>query len=251
MSTVWTACTPMSPGRRMIYSVLADYYDALVGDPEAFEAWTDWIESHHPGPQVLELACGSGEITRRLADAGFEVTGMDLSEEMLKRAREKSAKVSFQAGDMRDLSAFETYDLILCLCDSINYLESEAEFSALLDEVKAHLKPGGLFLFDMHTPDRLEEFADEYIETGAFEDGTQVQWIISAEDGVIYQDFAFYTDQGLIEEHHRQVVFDPDFVQAELEKRFVLLDVRTDFEKEGQQEGEKLFYAARKGNEPC
>ncbi|UNT93393.1 bifunctional 2-polyprenyl-6-hydroxyphenol methylase/3-demethylubiquinol 3-O-methyltransferase UbiG [Allobaculum sp. Allo2] len=71
-----------------IYETLGRYYDALVKDDQAADQWVDWIESFHPGKTVLEPACGSGEITERLAKQ-HDVTALDLSQNMIDAAKAK------------------------------------------------------------------------------------------------------------------------------------------------------------------
>ena len=94
--------------------------------------------------------------------------------------------------------------------------------------------------------DRLEEFDSEYNETGAFEDGCQYQWSIMAEDDYVYQDFAFYMKDRVIQEHHIQRVYDPQWLAKTLSKYFDILKVTTDFDIEGIAPGEKYFYVCRK-----
>ena len=232
----------------MIYDTLAHYYDALVKDDAATQAWVDWIEDFHPGKKVLELACGSGEITHQLAQAGYEMTALDLSGEMIERAKEKdeSHQIQFHVQNMLDLHSFESFDTILCLCDSFNYLLENEEVCTFFEQVHAHLNEKGLFFFDMHSWDRLEEFSEEFNETGSFDDGCQCQWSIMAEDELVYRDFAFYKHNQMVQEHHIQRVYDPKWIQAELEKYFDILKITTDFDEEGLCEGEKYFYVCQK-----
>ncbi|MEY8468678.1 class I SAM-dependent DNA methyltransferase [Faecalibaculum rodentium] len=230
----------------MNYDILARYYDALVKDDEATRHWVHWIGS--AGSTLLDCACGSGEITRQLAEKYEDVQGMDLSPAMIEAAAAKDTdhKVTWSTGDMTDLSGFGTFDVITCLCDSVNYLD-EAGFVRWLDQAWTHLNPGGYLYFDMHSQDRIEEFREGYAEAGTFEDGTQVQWLIESEDNVLYQDFAFYLPDGrTLQEHHLQYIHDPEFVRQELEKRFTLESVVTDFDLPGLQPGEKYFYICRK-----
>ena len=231
------------------YETLGHYYDALVKDEEASRQWVDWIESFHPGRRFLELACGSGEITEMLT-ATHEMTALDLSQAMLERAAAKDPdkKVTFLWQDMRDLSSLGQFDAIGCFCDSINYLVEDQEMRDFFKEVASHLEPGGLFLFDSHGLDRLDEFAQDYEEAGEFDDGTQVQWVISADDELIYQDFAFYLPDGrTIEEHHMQRVYDPEDLKDWLQEAgFEVLDLRGDFGQAPLAECEKYFFACRR-----
>lgn len=92
-----------------IYNQLAEYYDDLVKDDEATKEWVNWIRSFLKPASVLELACGSGEITRSLAGLGYEVDALDLSAEMVEKAKEKDSqdKIHFMVRDMKDLSGLK------------------------------------------------------------------------------------------------------------------------------------------------
>lgn len=246
----WTACTTTVRFISMEnerYSTLARYYDDLVRDDDASNAWADWVLGNMEGTDFLELACGSGEITRRLAKK-LNVSALDLSEDMVKEAASKpgNENVKFTVGDMQNLEGFGMYDAIGCFCDSFNYLLSDEQAAAFFEQCAAHLKPGGLLFFDTHSTDRLEEFADDYEETGTFEDGTGLQWVISSEDEYIYQDFAFYFDDQTIQEHHMQRVFQPELLEKLLEPWFEIESITTDFDQPGICEGEKYFYLCRR-----
>lgn len=233
----------------MIYNTLAGYYDALVKDDEATQDWVDWIEKYVDPCHVLELACGSGEITEKLSKEGYKMSALDLSAQMVEQARskDKDGNIEFFVQDMKDLSRFSTFDAILCLCDSFNYILSKEEIVDFIKEVKDHLNPNGYFLFDTHSLDRMSEFEEEWNETGIFEDGCGYQWSISSENDWLYQDFAFYLPNGeMIQEHHLQKIYEPSWLEEELSKYFDILSVNTDFEYEGIQEGEKYFYVLRK-----
>ena len=113
----------------MMYGTLAHYYDALVKDEDASMAWVAFIEQHVKKGKVLELACGSGEITIALAKKGYEMHASDLSAEMIKVAKQKPSAdiVEWNVMDMRNMAMQECYDGILCLCDSFNYLLKNSE----------------------------------------------------------------------------------------------------------------------------
>ena len=120
-----------------------------------------------------------------------------------------------------------------------------SQVGQFIDKAAALLGPHGVLLFDMHTPQRLEEFAEEYIEEGMLED-TPYQWTILSDEDRIYQHFAFWTSEGLKEEHHVQTVFNPLAVLQRMEAAGFEVEIMTDFTQLGIQPGEKLFYAGRK-----
>lgn len=230
----------------MIYNTLATYYDDLVKDELATKAWVSWIEKHKPACSMLECACGSGEITHLLAQKGYQMSALDLSQQMIDRAKAKDSHISFYCQDMKDLSGLDKFDAVACLCDSFNYLLDPEDVKTFFQQVHSHLHPNGYFFFDTHALDRLEEFSNEWNETGEFQDGTKYQWSIVAEDDWIYQDFAFYTKDGVVQEHHMQRVYDPKWLESVLSAYFEIVSVTTDFDQPGICPGEKYFYVCRR-----
>lgn len=231
----------------MMYNQLASYYDDLVKDEEATQAWVQWIESSCKPCSFLELACGSGEITHQLSQDGFTMDALDLSQDMIDQAQKKDDSIHFYCQNMLDLSNLGQYDAMACLCDSFNYLLDQKEVETLFQEVHHHLNEGGYFFFDTHALDRLTEFEEEWNETGTFEDGVSYQWSIESEDDWIYQDFAFYMlDGSILQEHHLQRVYQPKELEEIFSPYFDVVDIKTDFDLPGIQPGEKYFYVLRK-----
>lgn len=107
-------------------------------------------------PQILlDLACGEGTFAVTMAKKGFQVTGVDLSPEMLKFAREyaddSNVNVKFLHEDMRSLSFEEEFDLVTCWFDSLNYLLKLEDLEKTFVGVWRALKKAGIFIFDMNT----------------------------------------------------------------------------------------------------
>lgn len=232
----------------MMYDYLAPYYDALVADEEATKAWVQLIEKYIPQGEIMELACGSGEITIMLANHGYQISASDLSAEMIEQAKKKenSDKVKWSVMDMSQIEDDHIYDGILCLCDSFNYLLKEEAVEQMIAGVSAHIKENGYFIMDMHSLDRLEEFSEEYNEAGRLFQH-EYQWCIQSEDDFIYQNFSFYDEAGRCTlEQHIQRVYDPLWVLDLLTKYGFECEIFTDFELEGIQPGEKYFYICRK-----
>lgn len=233
----------------MMYQVLAKYYDALVKDEEATAAWVEFIKAHMPKGDVMELACGSGEITIALSQEGYHVSASDLSSDMIHAAMAKPGSEAI-AWSVMDMSKFEdehVYDGILCLCDSFNYLLSDTQVDHMFTQVYAHLRDQGVFIMDMHSLDRLDEFVEEYNEAGKIM-SHEYQWTIYAVEDRIYQNFAFYDEDGRVTlEQHIQRVYDPMDIKARLEQTGFQVEIYTDFTQEGICEGEKQFFVCRKG----
>ena len=144
------------------YTVLARCYDRLTGDV-GYEKWADYLERHfrklkQPVRSVVELGCGTGSLTRLLAERGYRMTAVDLSPDMLAVADQKCGglDVLFLCQDMSRLVLLEPADAVISCLDSVNYVTRPAAVKRTFQQVCKALAPGGLFLFDVKTPLALE-----------------------------------------------------------------------------------------------
>jgi SAM-dependent methyltransferase len=105
---------------------------------------------------VLELACGTGQLAVPIAGAGFPIVGLDLSAPMLTTARERAAtanvSVEFVQGDMRHFDLGRKFALIFIARNSLLHLHSTEDLLAAFGAVRRHLAPGGIFAFDIFNP---------------------------------------------------------------------------------------------------
>lgn len=142
------------------YSQIAPVYDTLMEEMD-YRGWafyiTEILSKNGIGPpaRLLDLACGTGTAALLLAETGFSLTGLDISDEMLAVARAKAeakrAMIDWRQGDMRRFELDEPVDAAICLFDSVNYLAGETELLDCFACVRKALKPGGMFIFDMNT----------------------------------------------------------------------------------------------------
>lgn len=161
------------------YEFLAGSYDALTGDVD-YSGWADFLERQFtrcavPVHTVLDLACGTGSLTRILASRGYEMIGVDRSEEMLALAAEKCRGAAGEAPvflhqSMERLDLYGTVDACVCCLDSINYVTDVRRLKQAFQRVHLFLLPGGVFVFDVHAPEHLEAldgqiFLDENEDT--------------------------------------------------------------------------------------
>ena len=211
------------------YAMLAKYYDKLLQDEEALSLWLKYIEEK-PFKTVLELASGSGVMTKILKNKGYDVTASDISSEM-KDASKSNFDGEYLILDMTNYKLDRKFDLILCICDSINYLYTD-ELDKFFRCAYEHLNDNGRIIFDMHSLKRLEEFKEEYIEEG-YVDDLPYQWSISSDEieKCIYEHFTFYTPDGMIQEHHMQNVFDIKSLTSKMDEYFTY-EVIEDFVKD-------------------
>lgn len=147
------------------YTGFAYIYDQLMDDVD-YDQWIDYIEKifkkYHATPHlILELACGTGNICIRLAQRGYDMIGIDLSQDMLNvavpKAKELEVNVLFLHQDMRSFELYGTVDAIICMLDSINYITNRKDLIRVFQLVRNYLNPGGLFIFDINTEYKLRE----------------------------------------------------------------------------------------------
>ncbi|MBN2941720.1 MAG: class I SAM-dependent methyltransferase [Streptococcus sp.] len=151
------------------YETFAAVYDAVMDD-SLYDLWTYFSLRHLPKSKdrkkLLELACGTGIQSVRFSQAGFDVTGLDLSADMLKIAEKRAAsakqKIDFIEGNMLDLSQAGTYDFVTCYSDSICYMQDEVEAGDVFKEVYNALNEDGVFIFDVHSTYQTDEVFPGY-----------------------------------------------------------------------------------------
>ena len=142
------------------YGAIAKVYDKLNADID-YGVWADFVEECFSKflPQkpelVLDLACGTGSMTIPLADRGYDMIGVDGSEDMLAEAftrAEGRSDILWLLQDMREFELYGTVGAVTCCLDSLNYLLDPADLKKCFATVHNYLDPDGLFLFDMNTP---------------------------------------------------------------------------------------------------
>ncbi|EOT29045.1 class I SAM-dependent DNA methyltransferase [Enterococcus saccharolyticus] len=150
----------------MAYETFAFVYDEVM-DTGLYKRWLEFSLRHlGERKQVLELACGTGALAVEFAKDGFDVTALDLSEEMLMiasgRAQEAEVDIQFVEGDMLDLSDVGTYQAITCFSDSICYMQNEMDVQQVFDGVYQILEDEGVFIFDVHSTYQIDEVFPSY-----------------------------------------------------------------------------------------
>lgn len=139
-----------------IYGGFASVYDIFM-DNIPYDEWFAYVKGLLERQDicdgiVAELACGTGEMTWRLAEAGYSMIGVDISEDMLVVAREKcDPEVLLLHQDMRELDLYGSVSAMICVCDGMNYICEEEDLQKVFEKVYAFLEADGVFIFDMKT----------------------------------------------------------------------------------------------------
>ncbi len=232
------------------YSILAKYYDTLMGDFD-YDGYFEFVKDKIAGEGV-DLACGSGEMTVRLAKAGNKMIGVDLSGEMLNVATQKAKTsgldVKWVNLDMLDLELNHRVDFITCVCDGVNYI-SQKDLKKFFDRVYNCLKEGGKFVFDISSRYKLEEILGDNLFCEDYDDVTYI-WSNSLGDGYVDMDIDFFEKiEGdtyrRIEESHRQYIHEVGIIKTCLKQwRVDIFDGET--YGKVTEESKRVIFAATK-----
>ncbi|WP_141431450.1 class I SAM-dependent methyltransferase [Bacillus sp. 03113] len=247
----------------MSYEKFAYLYDSLMKDVP-YEKWVSLIERKKEkykvkGNRFLDLACGTGELSIRLANAGYEVTGVDLSSDMLAVAQSKSGqnekRIFFIEQNMCELQLTETYDFVGIFCDSLNYLETNTDVIQTFKIVSNHIKNGGLFLFDVHSLFKINDIFVDQSFTFKEEEVCYIWdcYLGEYENSVEHELTFFQLDQASghyhrYDELHKQRTFPIEKYVEWLDfAGFEVLEVIADFfDMDPVEQSERIFFIARK-----
>jgi len=244
------------------YRELAAVYDGLM-DHVDFGKITDFYlgaarRFAWEGRRILDLACGTGTIALELLKRGYAVTGVDQSQEMLAIADEKIYAAGYRPElinqDMTKLKLPQQYDMVLCAFDSLNYLLTERELERTFNRVRRCLKPGGLFLFDLHSEYKLKEVFGNNTFTYSGEEYAYI-WRNRYQAGKAIShmmlDIFIATADGLYrraQEYHRERYYDEDAIRRICEKTdFKVLAVYGDQKyRKPKPTTERIYYVVKK-----
>lgn len=241
------------------YGSFACVYDQFMEDVP-YEKWRDYIVDELKKENItdgllLDLGCGTGTLTRLLAAAGYDMIGVDRSEEMLMEAREKAADadILYLCQDIREFELYGTVRAVVSTCDTINYLLTPEDFIQTIRLVNNYLDPGGLFLFDLNTLYKFRELMGN--ATFAESDGNAAfiwENFFDAETGRNEYDLTLFLgrEDGLFErcvEVHEEQGYEPQEVIGFLAAggmEFVRMFDADTGEAPGETT-EKIFFVAR------
>ena len=153
------------------YRNLAEIYDELM-DEVPYEKWKrqimKWLQAHQvDNGLVLDLGCGTGAMTKALAEAGYDMIGIDLSEDMLAIAQNKSNAsghdILYLHQDMREMELHGNVRAIVSTCDAVNYILEPEELCQVFERVNQYLEPGGIFVFDFNTKYKYQEVMGQQV----------------------------------------------------------------------------------------
>jgi len=244
------------------YSALYRGYDSLNSETD-YGAWADFIveifnKYSDNTESVLDLGCGTGAMTFELRKRGYDMTALDISADMLCVARDRAYDeeiddILWLLQDMRSFELYGTVNACVCCLDGINHLTGKGDLSRCFKTVHNYLDPDGLFVFDVNTPEKFENFyADnDYILE---DEGVTVCWQNSydKEKGLceFYLSVFEEREDGLWERRDETVCercYSEEILKNELAQAgFELLGIYSDFAfSEGKADDHRWYIVAR------
>ena len=247
----------------MSYEQFAYLYDELMKDAP-YDQWVSFVKNmlakyEVEATRLLDLACGTGELSVRFAKQGLNVTGIDLSEDMLSVAQVKAeaegVKIPFFQQDMANLEGQGQFDVIGIFCDSLNYLQTEEKVISTFLNVHQRLQDHGIFIFDVHSIYKMTEvFVNQTFALN--EDDISYIWNSFPGDDPysVEHELSFFVLDGptgkydRIDELHYQRTYSIEQYAGWLDiAGFQLLEINADFEQlEPTEDSERIFFVAKK-----
>ena len=204
------------------YTSFAQVYDLFM-DNVPYEEWAAYVrgiltEYGIGSGLVLDLGCGTGSLTECLARAGYDMIGVDSSEDMLEIAMDKRGRsgldILYLLQDMREFELYGTVRAVVSICDSMNYILDYADLVQVFRLVNNYLDPGGIFIFDLNTEYKYEALMGSRTFADDREDGSFIWYNeYSPEDHINEYDLTLFVREGKLfrrfQETHYQRAYSP------------------------------------------
>ena len=243
------------------YKNLAASYDRLTNDVDygaTVEFYMEILRREGIAPRtVVDLACGTGSVTEILARKGYRVTGVDMSEEMLTEAAMKTMDMEqppmYSCQLLQNLRLPRGVDMAVCALDSLDYILDPEDCKEAIRRAYKALNPGGIFIFDVNTPEKLRAMDDQVfldedddvycVWRGEFDEETNIcsygMDLFQREGNMWRRSF----------EEHREYAYSQEQLTGFLKDAgFTHIEVYADRLFEAPREGEqRIYFKARKG----
>ena len=241
------------------YTSFAQVYDLFM-DNVPYEAWGEYLDKLFKEYGIddgllLDLGCGTGKITRLLAEKGYDMIGVDYSYEMLDIAKAQSEEsILYLMQDMREFELYGTVKGVVSICDSMNYILDDEDLLDVFKLVHNYLDNDGIFIFDMNTMYKYREIlADNTFAEDREESSFIWENFYDEEEEINQYDLSLFVQEEdgryrKYEETHLQRAYEQETVEELLkESGLELLHVYDAFTKEEPAEdAQRIYYVCRR-----
>ena len=193
-----------------------------------YSKWADYIEeifkiNNHKPSLILDLGCGTGNFCIEMAKRGYEMIGVDMSQEMLSCAKLKSEEqglnILYLNQDMTNFELYGTVDTIVCLLDSLNYILYKKDIKRMFKLVKNYLNPEGLFIFDVNTPYKFENVFGENVFYDISDEATYIwQNYYNRKSKVCEFELTFFVKDSKAYKKYDEVHYERSYNKSELKE---------------------------------
>ena len=243
------------------YSSFAEVYDKFM-DNVPYDEWCGYItmllrKYGISGGIVLDLGCGTGSVSEILSDAGYDMIGIDNSEDMLAIAMDKRSEsgknILYLLQDMRNFELYGTVRAVVSICDSINYITDTDELTGVFALVNNYLDPDGIFIFDVNTVHKYKDILGSNTIAENREDAAFI-WdnYFDEEEMVNEYDLTLFVKEEddlfrKYEEYHFQKAYGVEEIKAALKASGLKLEAVYDAYTENapSENSERLCFVAR------
>jgi ubiquinone/menaquinone biosynthesis C-methylase UbiE len=244
------------------YKDFAAIYDELINKDIDYSTWANKILEICSTLNVekrdyLDLACGTGNMTKELAGHFRSTWAVDMSSQMLTEAETKlrasNIKAKFVCQDICSLKLNSKFDLVTCCLDSTNYILDEEDLKSYLEGVYNHLKDNGLFIFDINSYNKLTNILGNNTFTFDNEDVVYI-WENFLEDDIVQMDLTFFVQEGSsyrrFDEEHCERAYKEDFLDKVLSKiGFKIIEKLNNYESLPVDNScERIAYVLKRNN---
>ena len=239
------------------FNLIAPYYDDLMAGVQ-YRFWVDYVEQilnrigFHPRA-VLDVACGTGNVSEEMARRGYEVVGIDIAADMIEVARTKTGGVEYHVQDIAELDLGRKFDLAISLFDSLNYITDVSHLARGIVRVGEHLRAGGVFIFDVNTvyalshhffdqANLLDDHGPKYVWNSHYDPATRICRVDMtfeiAEDGQSRQFKEVHLQRGHSLEELSQMLIEADFEVVQVYHAYKF--------RKPTRRSDRVFYVARR-----
>lgn len=233
------------------YAFLAKYYDEFISQDCDYVSWSQYLLSKacsHNVKTVVDVACGTGKMTKLLAGAGLAVTATDVSREMLNQAV-GGCQATFVLQDMRRLKMLRAMDMAVCVNDGVNYLKG-SELTAFFMRVADNLKCGAPFIFDISSEYKLTQTIGDNVFYRDCDDQTLL-WTNKSGKNQVTMELTLFVKQGELyrrfDERHTQYIHSRTDVEAALSRAgFNVCEVTANYGQPLKSDSQRItFYTVK------